>query len=105
MHVYLSPFKAFTKKIVKEIIRYKSSNIYIDALILKATKNISVVPVTHNKRLYGASNFTLVKSILIFIRYFSAIIQLSMPNTLGKIFNKINRKPQNIISETISKRK
>ena len=103
--VYLSPFKAFTKKIVKEIIRYKGSNIYIDALILKATRNISIVSVTHNKRLYGASNFTLAKSISIFIRYFSAIIQLAMPNIFGKIFNKISKKPQNIISETTFKRK
>ena len=92
-------------KIVEEIIRYKGSNIYIDALILKATRNISIVPVTHNKRLYGASNFTLAKSILIFIRYFSAIIQLAMPDIFGKIFNKISKKPQNIISETTFKRK
>ena len=103
--VYLSPFKAFTKKIVNEIIKFKGSNIYIDALILKATRNISTVFVTHNKRLYGASNFTLVKSISIFIRYFSAIIQLALPSIFQKIFSKIRRKSQNIIGETTFKRK
>ena len=101
-NVYLSPFKAFTKKVVKEMTKYKGSNIYIDALILNASRNISVVPVTHNKRLHGVSNFTLAKSVSIFIRYFSAIIQLALPNIFGKILSK---KQQNIISETTFKKK
>ena len=63
-------------------------------------RNISIVTVVHNKRFYGTSNFTLTKSVSIFISYFSVIIQLAMPNIFGKIFNKISKKPQNIISET-----
>ena len=104
-NVYLSPFKAFTKNVVKEMTKYKGSNIYIDGLILSATRNISIVPVAHNKRFYGASNFTLAKSISIFIRYFSAIIQITMSKIFGKIFIKISKKPQNIISETTFNKK
>ena len=104
-NVYLSPFKAFTKNVVKEMTKYKGSNIYIDGLILSATKHISIVSVAHNKRFYGVSNFTLTKSISIFFKYFSAIIQITMSKIFGEIFIKISKKPQNIISETTFNKK
>ena len=53
-----------------------------------------------NKRFYGSSNFTLTKSILIFFRYFSAIIKLAMFNIIGRKSVRVNQNAQNIISET-----
>ena len=98
--VYLSPFKAFTKKMAIKMVKYNGTNVYIDGLILNITKNISIISVEHNKRFYGSSNFTLTKSILIFFRYFSAIIKLAMFNIIGRKSVRVNQNAQNIISET-----
>jgi undecaprenyl-phosphate 4-deoxy-4-formamido-L-arabinose transferase len=57
----LSSYRAFKKKIVKEIITYDGSDVYIDGLILRSTRNISIVPVEHYKRPYGSSNYNFRK--------------------------------------------
>ena len=56
-NIYLSSYRAFQKKIVKEIINYDEPNVYIDGLVLKITRNISIVSVPHNQRLHGPSNY------------------------------------------------
>ena len=60
-NIYMSSYRAFKKKIVKEIITYDGSDVYIDGLILKSTRNISIVPVEHYKRPYGSSNYNFRK--------------------------------------------
>ena len=82
------------------MVKYNGTNVYIDGLILNITKNISIISVEHNKRFCGSSNFTLTKSILIFFRYFSAIIKLAMFNIIGRKSVRVNQNAQNIISET-----
>ena len=55
--IYLSSFRGIKKNIVKEIIKYKGSEVYLDGLILAETRNISMISVPHQKRFSGASNY------------------------------------------------
>jgi len=59
--IYMSSFRAIKINIVKEITNYKGPYPFIDGLILKKTRNISIVPVEHNKRQVGESNYSFVK--------------------------------------------
>ena len=48
--IYMSSFRGFKKKILQKIIQHQESRVYLDALILKATKNISMISVPHHKK-------------------------------------------------------
>ena len=61
--LYLSSFRAIKKEIVNEIIKYKGSSVYIDSLILKTTRNITITPVEHYERPHGKSNYNFSKLI------------------------------------------
>ena len=56
--LYLSSFKAISKKLIEIIIQYRGPFPYIDALILRSTINISRVLVEHGERKQGGSNYT-----------------------------------------------
>lgn len=60
-NLYLSSFKAMNRFLVDELITYKNPNPYIDAIILRVTKNIGTVEVRHDQRLVGNSGYTLKK--------------------------------------------
>lgn len=61
LKIYCSSYKGFKDTIVKKIIKYKKSNVYIDGLILNSTRNISMISVPHYHRLEGKSNYNLYK--------------------------------------------
>lgn len=61
LKIYCSSFKGFNKNVLKEIIKYKKSNVYIDGLILNFTRNISMISVPHYPRLDGKSNYNFLK--------------------------------------------
>jgi polyisoprenyl-phosphate glycosyltransferase len=60
-NLYLSSFRGFKRVIRNKLLDFKNSNIYIDGLIIKSTKKISMIPVIHFDRLYGSSNYTIKK--------------------------------------------
>jgi len=64
-HMYLSSFKGLKKKIAKEIILFKKNNVYLDGLILKATRNIAMISVPHSQRPLGVSNYNFKKLIIL----------------------------------------
>lgn len=66
--IYLSPFKIINGDVVKEICKLNNLFPYIDGLIFQITKNITQINIEHHKREYGKSNFTLIKSIQVFLR-------------------------------------
>lgn len=66
--IYLSPFKIINGDVVKEMCKLNNLFPYIDGLIFQITKNITQVNIEHHKREYGKSNFTLIKSIQVFLR-------------------------------------
>ena len=59
--IYMSSFRALKKNIAREVINYKGPYPFIDGLILKLTRNISIIPVEHNKRPVGESNYSFAK--------------------------------------------
>lgn len=65
--LYPSSYRGVKKKIANEIINYKGSNVYIDGLILKKTKNITIIPVEHYQRPLGSSNYTFKKLISLWL--------------------------------------
>lgn len=60
-NLYLSSFKVLNRFMVDQLVIYKNPNIYLDAIILKITRNIGTVEVRHDQRLAGRSGYTLKK--------------------------------------------
>lgn len=60
-NLYLSSFKAMNRFLVDELITYKTPNPYLDAIILRITRNIGMVEVRHDRRRAGKSGYTLKK--------------------------------------------
>jgi undecaprenyl-phosphate 4-deoxy-4-formamido-L-arabinose transferase len=67
-NLYLSPFKIMRKEIVEEVFKYPGAFPYIDGLILNITHALGEAGATHNPRYSGKSNYSLAKSILVFMR-------------------------------------
>ena len=67
-HLYLSPFKIIRKEVVAEVIKYTGAFPYVDGLILNVTHAIGEVGATHSERYRGKSNFSMSKSVLVFMR-------------------------------------
>lgn len=84
--IRISSFRIMKKDLIHKIILNKASFVYISALILKHTKNIANVNVSHDKRMYGKSNYSFQKSLLLFLKI---ILYYS---TLSKFIK--NKKPQ-----------
>ncbi|MPR32948.1 glycosyltransferase family 2 protein [Salmonirosea aquatica] len=88
-NLYLSSFKLIRLEVVQEIIKYTGPYPYIDGLILRVTRNIGTVKVTHQKREEGRSNYTPRKLISLFLNilfcYSALPIRLFMPIGLGLV--------------------
>ncbi len=56
------------KNIVKNIIKERTSFVYISAVILKHTKNIGNVYVKHQPRVYGFSNYRLLRLVQLMLK-------------------------------------
>jgi glycosyltransferase involved in cell wall biosynthesis len=65
--LYLSPFRVFSRSVRDAIIAYQGRAIYLDALILKATSAIIEVPVNHNERALGQSEYGFRKSLMLWL--------------------------------------
>ncbi len=59
--LYLSSYFAVRRFVADEILRYKNPYPYVIGLVLRATKNIANVEVTHREREVGVSGYTLGK--------------------------------------------
>ncbi|QWV94354.1 glycosyltransferase family 2 protein [Geomonas oryzisoli] len=59
--LYLSSFKVMNRFLVDHLVAHKSPNVYIDALILRSTRNIGTALVRHEPRHHGRSGYSLKK--------------------------------------------
>jgi glycosyltransferase involved in cell wall biosynthesis len=59
--LYLSSFKAMSRFAVQELVKYRGPDPYLDAILLRTTRNIGVLDVSHEAREEGASGYTLMK--------------------------------------------
>ena len=61
LKIYMSSFRGFKRNVLNEILKYKESKVYLDGLIIKSTKKISMINVPHKKRMVGKSNYNFKK--------------------------------------------
>ena len=89
LSLILTSFRVFKKEIKDEILKYKSSYIYIDGLIFSITSNVSNIYVEHKPRNFGKSNYTFLKLLSLWIKMFISfsILPLRIASLLGIIFS------------------
>lgn len=85
--LYLSPFRAMSRKVRDEIVKYDGPYPYVDGLILSVTNNITYIEVEHDSRLIGEGNYTLLKSIALWTKMATgfSITPLRVATYLGGI--------------------
>lgn len=83
--LYLSSFKALSRDLVQEVIKYDGPYTYLDGLILDATRSIDVVDIDHQARLEGEGNYNLRRSISLWLRMATSfsILPLRIATLLG----------------------
>lgn len=70
--LYLSSYFAARKYVVEEMLRYDNPYPYVIGLVLRSTKNITNVEVTHRERETGASGYTIGKLLGLWFNGFTA---------------------------------
>lgn len=70
--LYISSYFAVKRFVVDDMIRYENSYPYVIGLVLRATRNITNVPVNHREREEGRSGYTLKKLIGLWFNGFTA---------------------------------
>lgn len=71
-HLYVSSYFAVKRFVVEDMVRYRNSYPYVIGLVLRATKNITNVPVDHRDREEGTSGYTLKKLMGLWFNGFTA---------------------------------
>ena len=82
-------FRCFSKDVKDEILKCKSSNIYLDGIIYSITKNITNVYVDHQNRIFGNSNYTFLKLLSLWSQMATgfSILPLRLSSLLGFFFS------------------
>ncbi|MBE5867388.1 MAG: glycosyltransferase family 2 protein [Lachnospiraceae bacterium] len=70
--LFISSYFAVQRYIVDDMIRYENSYPYVIGLVLRATKNITNVPVQHREREEGRSGYTMKKLLGLWFNGFTA---------------------------------
>ncbi len=84
--LYISSYFAARRFIIDEVIRYENSYPYVIGLVLRATKNIANVEVSHREREAGVSGYTLKKLLGLWFNGFTAFsVQPLRATILGGI--------------------
>lgn len=70
--LYISSYFAARRFVIDEVVRYENAYPYVIGLVLRATKNITNVDVTHRERVIGTSGYTLGKLINLWVNGFTS---------------------------------
>jgi len=86
--LHLTSYFAAKRFVVDSMLRYENSYPYIIGLVLRATRNISNVPVNHRSREVGTSGYTMKKLLGLWFNGFTAfsILPLRIATITGVIF-------------------
>ncbi len=86
--LYVSSYFAARRFVVDEMVRYESSYPYVIGLVLRTTRNIVNVDVTHRRREVGESGYTIAKLLALWINGFTAfsIKPLRIATASGTLF-------------------
>lgn len=68
--IKISSFRIIRKNIINEIIKDRTSFVYISAITFKNTNKVSNVIVKHNPRKYGKSNYNFYKLVKLFTKLY-----------------------------------
>ena len=87
--LYLSSFKILSRFMVREIARYTGPDPYLDAIILRITRNIGVVTVQHQPRQSGKSGYSFGKLVSLWGNMFVAfsLYPLRLVAVLGVVMS------------------
>ena len=66
--IYLSPYKTIRREVIDEIIKYDGPFPYVDGLLFRITRNITQIPIEHYPRLMGKGNYSLSKSVGVWLK-------------------------------------
>lgn len=90
-NIYMSPFKVISKNLKDKIINYDGPYPYIDGLIFRYTSKISDVEILQYQRFEGKGNYTLSKSISLWLRVLTnfSVIPLRISTYIGIISSLI----------------
>ena len=80
--LYVSSYFAAKRFVVDEVLRYKNAYPYVIGLVLRSTKSIVNVDVTHREREIGTSGYTLVKLLALWINGFTPLRLATMAGTI-----------------------
>lgn len=85
--LYISSYFAARRFIVEDMLHYENCYPYVIGLVLRATKNISNVDVTHREREAGSSGYTMKKLLALWFNGFTAfsIMPLRIATVIGML--------------------
>lgn len=85
--LYLSPFRAITAPIRDEVTSYEGPFVYLDGLILRATRNITTIDVVHHARGDGRSGYSFTKSVALWLQMATSfsVVPLRMVSLAGLV--------------------
>lgn len=86
--LHLTSYFAARRFVVESMLAYEKSYPYIIGLVLRATKNITNVPVNHRSREVGTSGYTMKKLLGLWFNGFTAfsILPLRIATVAGSVF-------------------
>lgn len=86
--LFISSYFAVRRYIVDEMVKYDNSFPYVIGLVLRSTKNIANVDVTHRDRMDGASGYSIQKLLSLWMNGFTAfsVKPLRLASLLGGLF-------------------
>ena len=85
--LYLSSFKAISRFVVDEVVKYRGPYPYLDGLILRITNNYTTVTCAHLSREHGRSGYTLRKLVSLWLNMFTnfSIMPLRLTSLCGVV--------------------
>ncbi len=85
--LYLSSYFAARRFVVEDMLHYENCYPYVIGLVLRATKNITNVDVTHREREAGSSGYTMKKLFALWFNGFTAfsIMPLRIATVIGTL--------------------
>ena len=90
-NIYMSPYKAIRREVVREVTRYAGPYPYVDGLIFTVTSNIAQIPATHHPRFAGKSNYNFLRSVAVCLKLATgfSVVPLRMATLLGGIISLV----------------
>lgn len=84
LKIYMSSFRGFTNEIKQNLVKFKGNDVYLDGLIIKNAKKITMITIDHQERKIGESNYNFKK---LFILWSNMILNFSfLPFRTASIF-------------------